>query len=50
MTAGESLDGGRNVQKRKRIHGHRQLCGHCWEEGGIRELNGTRKKSIRMFF
>ena len=31
-------------QKGKRTHGHRQQCGDCWGEVGIRGLIGNGKK------
>lgn len=38
------LEGGRSEQKGIRTRGHRQQCGYCWGEEGIRELNGNGKK------
>ena len=44
------VGGGRIKQKRKRIHGHRQQCGDCWGEEGIRRLNGNGKSTIKITF
>ena len=47
MTAMEGgLGGGGIKPKRERTCGHRQQCGDCWGEGGIRRLNGNGKKYI----
>ena len=40
---GERLRSGGFEQKGKRTHGHGQQCGDCWEEEGIRGLNGNGK-------
>ena len=49
MTAGEvEVRGWSHQAKRKMTHGHGQLCGDCWGEGGIRELNGNGKNTIKV--
>ena len=35
-------------QKGKRTHGHGQQCGDCWGVGGIREVNGNGKNTIKI--
>ena len=45
MTAGR---GRRDCGKRTRPHGHGQQGGDCWGEGGIRELNGKGKNTIKI--
>ena len=37
--------GWRDQKKGKRTHGHGQQCGDCWEEEGVRRLNGNRKNT-----
>ena len=44
MGAGGKSEGGGIEQKEKRIYGHGQQCGDCWEEKCIRGLNGNREK------
>ena len=36
--------GSRIEQKGKRTHGHGQQCGDCWEEEGMKGLNGNGKE------
>ena len=38
----------KNKNKGKRTHGHGQPCGDCWEERGIKGLNGNGKNTIKI--
>ena len=42
------LGGKGTEQKGKRTHGHGQQCGDCWGVGGIREVNGNGKNTIKI--
>ena len=42
---------GRGIEhKGKRTHGHRQQCGNCLGEEGVRELNGNGKNIIKVIY
>ena len=42
MEGGEGVEG--LSKKEKRTHGHGQQCGDCWENAGLRGLNGNGEK------
>ena len=43
----ERLGDGETEQKGERTHGHRQQCGDCWGEGGVRGPNGNGKNTVK---
>ena len=46
----ERIEGRGIEHKGKRTHGHRQQCGNCLGEEGVRELNGNGKNIIKVIY